>query len=385
MKRHLQLAAMLSAACFAMCQAAFAQSPTPKLYHAGIEWVQEISGTFSAGKIVKVKSSSGAIHIHGAQQNNITYTIREHVRAVSEIGARHELGRMKFTTYSSGDTIVLQADCEGSNRGSIDFDVQVPQPTALVRLETEGGMVTASNLSGKVEAKTGGGVIQLDQISGIISASSGGGNIEIGKVGSDVQVSTGGGSIRLNSAAGRVNANSGGGNLNIGWAKVMTLKTAGGAIHVVRCDGEVKAESGGGNIELNDIAGPAMIDTAGGSIHIGPVKGGVHAETTGGAIMAKLATGGAAFTDSRLETGVGDIVVYVPENLGVNVRAAVEVARSYGIRSDFDELKITSASHSLGPREMYAEGSLNGGGPLLHVHTSTGNIEIRRAAIIKGN
>jgi hypothetical protein len=97
-----------------------------------------------------------------------------------------------------------------------------------------------------------------------------------------------------------------------------------------------------------------------------------------GAILAKLASGGAPFTDSKLETQVGDIIVYVPEGLGMNVRAAVEAARSYGIRSEFGELKITSPTGNLGPREFYAEGSLNGGGPVLHVHTSTGNIEIKR-------
>src|ERR1700757_868556 len=113
MKRHLQFATLIFATGFLVSQFAVAQSP--KLYHSGNEWVQEISGTFSAGKIVKVKSSSGAIHIQGAQQNNITYTIREHVRAISEIAARRELSRMKFTTYSSGDMVVLQADCEGSS------------------------------------------------------------------------------------------------------------------------------------------------------------------------------------------------------------------------------------------------------------------------------
>ena len=77
---------------------------------------------------------------------------------------------MKFTTYSSGDTVVLQADCEGSKQGSIDFDIQVPGQTQLVRLETEGGSVAANNLSGRVEAKTGGGGIQLDRISGIIAS-----------------------------------------------------------------------------------------------------------------------------------------------------------------------------------------------------------------------
>lgn len=380
MKRHLQLATLFLAASFLASQAAVAQSSnSPRLYRAsGNEWIQEVSGNFTAGKILKVKSSSGAIRVQGAQQNNITYTIREHVRAASEESARRELAHMKFTTYSSGETVILRADCEGSNRGSIDFDIQVPGQTQLVKLQTDGGSVTATNLSGRVEANTAGGGIQLDQISGIVVAASGGGNIEIGKVGSDVQAETGGGNIHLVSAAGHVNAASGGGNLNIGWAKMMTLHTGGGSISVAKCDGQVRAETGGGNIELKDIAGAATIETGGGSIHFGPIKGGVRAETGAGAIVARLAPGG-SFTDSRLETSVGDIIVYVPEGMGINVRAAVEVARGYGIRSDFGELKITNPQN-MGPREFYAEGSLSGGGPLLHVHTTAGNIEIKREA-----
>ena len=102
---------------------------------------------FPRAKMVKVKSSNGSIRIVGAQQNNITYTIREHVLAVTEDRARRELSHMKFTTYSSGDTVILQADCEGSNQGSIDFDIQVPAQTSLVRLETDGGSVSANGLS----------------------------------------------------------------------------------------------------------------------------------------------------------------------------------------------------------------------------------------------
>jgi hypothetical protein len=58
----------------------------------------------------------------------------------------------------------------------------------------------------------------------------------------------------------------------------------------------------------------------------------------------------------------------------------VEAARSYGIRSEFGELKISGPTANLGPREFYAEGNLNGGGPILHVHTTAGNIEIKRQA-----
>jgi hypothetical protein len=109
------------------------------------------------------------------------------------------------------------------------------------------------------------------------------------------------------------------------------------------------------------------------------VIGGIRAETGSGPIIATLARGGIAFTDSRLETSVGDIVVYIPDGLGITIRAAVEAARGQGIQTDFSEIKV-HGSNDYGPREFYAEGSLNGGGPVLHVHTSTGNISFKRKA-----
>src|SRR5262249_50433876 len=109
----------------------------------------------------------------------------------------------------------------------------------------------------------------------------------------------------------------------------------------------------------------------------GSISGGLHAQTGSGPIVATLVRGGSAFTESRLETSVGDIVVFVPEGLGVTIRAAVDVARGAGISSDFGDIKI-HPSGDFGPREVYAEGSLYGGGPVLHVHTSTGNISIKR-------
>jgi DUF4097 and DUF4098 domain-containing protein YvlB len=372
MNRHFQLATLFLAA----GMAAVAQTPGPRISHSGSEWTQEITGTLPASKLVRVKSTAGAIRVQGAQQKNVTYTVREHVYAGSEESARREFTRLKFSTYTSGET-VLRAECEGSNHGYIDFEVRVPAQTALVKLETEGGGVTAKSISGKVDVNTGGGNIQLDQVGGVISAASGGGNIEIGKAGSDVTVDTGGGHIHIDSAAGRIIAKSAGGNLKIGTGKTMNLETGGGWIQVAKCDGPIKAGTGGGNIELHEVWGRAQLESGGGGIKVGPVSGGVRAETGSGPIVATLSRSGVPFTASRLETSVGDIIVYVPEGLGVTVRADVDVVRGEGIHSDFPELKIVSSS-SMGPREAYAEGSLYGGGPVLHVHTSTGTIVFRR-------
>jgi DUF4097 and DUF4098 domain-containing protein YvlB len=356
--------------------AAVAQNPSPRIYRSGSEWIQEITGALPAGKLLRVRSTAGAIRVQGAQQDNVTYTIREHVYAVSEDAARREFARLRFSTYSSGETI-LSAECEGSNHGYIDFDVQAPARVLLVKLNTEGGAVTAKNLKGKIDVATGGGAIQLDQIGGGITVASGGGNIEIGQAGGDVSADTGGGFIHVESAAGRIVAKSAGGNLRIGTGKTMNLETGAGWIRVLKCEGPIKAGTGGGSIELKESLGTAQLASGGGGIKVGTVSGGIRAETGSGPIVATLARGSGAFSASRLETSVGDIIVYVPEGLGVTVRADVDVARGEGIHSDFPELKITS-SNNAGPREAYAEGSLFGGGPLLHVHTSSGNIVIRR-------
>lgn len=374
MNRHLQLATWV----LATGLTAVAQTGNTRFYRAGNEWIQEVTGSLPASRMVKVKSSAGSIRVQGAQQANITYVVRERVHAASEQAARREIGRMKFTTFASGDAVLLKADCEGYSRSSIDFDLQVPRQTASLKLETNGGQVSAENVTGKVEANTGGGNVHLDKIGGAIAVSSAGGQIDIGDVGSDVAVSTGGGHIHIGSAAGRVVASSGGGDLQIGSGKLMTLETGGGSIQVKKCDGQIKAETGGGTIDLSEIEGPATIQSGGGGIKIGGIRKGLQAETGSGPIIATL-TRGAHFIDSRLETSVGDIIVYVPDGLGVTVRAAVEVARGDGIHSDFPELKITR-SGNIGPREVYAEGNLNGGGPVLRVHTATGNIQFLRKA-----
>ena len=99
-------------------------------------------------------------------------------------------------------------------------------------------------------------------------------------------------------------------------------------------------------------------------------------QTGSGSIIVNLAGNRGSFTDSRLETSAGDIVVYIPDDLGLNIRAAAEMART--VRSDFPDIKISHARGRWGTHEIFAEGSLNGGGPLLHVHTTKGSIEFKR-------
>jgi hypothetical protein len=80
-----------------------------------------------------------------------------------------------------------------------------------------------------------------------------------------------------------------------------------------------------------------------------------------------------------LETGVGDITVYLVSNISMTIRASIEAANGHNITSDFPEIKIASEGGQWGPKLVSAEGNLNGGGPVLKVRTSMGNIYFRRA------
>ena len=46
--------------------------------------------------------------------------------------------------------------------------------------------------------------------------------------------------------------------------------------------------------------------------------------------------------------------------------------------SAFPELRISSEGSGVGPHSMWAEGNLNGGGPLLRVRTTIGHIDFQR-------
>ena len=372
-----------------------------RTHREGQGWAEEVvTGNLAATKNLRVKVDVGSVRVQGGSQSGIRYTVRNHVNSSSQETARRELESYKITAYVRGDTAWIVADWQGGNphRFVSDFSIEVPREMNLVKFETEGGSLAATAIAGQVEAESGGGSIHLDDIGGAVNAETGGGSIEVGTIGGDVDLHTGGGSIRVASAKGKVNAESGGGSIRLESSlQGAVLETGGGSIDVEHCAGHVRASTGGGSIELGQIDGGAELETGGGSIRLASAKGpvraetgsgtielngvpAVHAETGAGTITARFVKNGSEGGDSVLETSVGDITVYLPSDLNITVRASIEVANGHSIRSDFSELRVTSEGGDYGPKTVSAEGSLNGGGPVLKVRTTTGNISFRRVS-----
>jgi DUF4097 and DUF4098 domain-containing protein YvlB len=366
----------------------------------GGSWAQEITGSLSAVKNLRVKVDMGSVVVRGGQQQGINYVVHTKFGNSSEQDARRQFEQFKITAYVKGDTAWIVGDWQGDRRPrhfSGEFSVNVPREMALVKLETDGGSVDTSGIAGRVEAESGGGSIHLDDIGGGGSAETGGGSIEVGTVSGDLGLQTGGGSIVIHRANGKVNAETGGGSVRIdSGSQEAIVETGGGSIEVRQCAGRAKVSTGGGSVDLSDIGGSADIETGGGSIRLTSAKGHVHAETGGGAIelygvpSAGAETGAGAITvklvntggerrDSDLETAAGDITVYVASDVAINLRASVDMGNGHRITSDFPEIRVRSEGDQWS-KSLTADGALNGGGPLVKVHTSTGDICIKRAS-----
>ena len=167
----------------------------------------------------------------------------------------------------------------------------------------------------------------------------------------NAQVKTSGGPISVKDLHGQVDAH-----------------TSGGPIRIDQVAGDIDASTSGGPISLDRDSGRIRAHTSGGSIDIRDATGAVDASTSGGAVTASLI--GQPREDCRLYTSGGGIDVSLRKNIHVDLDASTSGGEVW---TDFP-VPSRGERHS---RELHAP--VNGGGPLLYLHTSGGGISIRQA------
>ena len=394
MKRCSQLAGLVVLALLAP----LGMAQETNISRSGGSWVQEASGSLAGVKNLRVKVDMASVTVRGGQQQGIRYSSHTRSYTSSEQDARRQFESYKIAAYVKGDTAWIVGDWQGGRprKFSGEFTIEVPHEISWVKVETDGGSVDAQGIAGRVDAQSGGGSIHVDDIGGAVNAETGGGSIDVGTTNGELGLHTGGGSIEVHRANGKVTAETGGGSVEIqSGAQDTTIETGGGSIEVRQCSGKLKASTGGGSIEVGEIGGPAEIDTGGGSIRLTSAKGHVHAETGGGGIelwgvpsaraetgaggiSVKIVNTGAERQDSELETSAGDITVYIADNVAITLRANVELGSGHRIMSEFPDIHVRSEGE-WGAKTISAEGKLNGGGPIVKIRTTTGDICIRRA------
>ncbi len=358
-------------------------------------WVQTVEERVGAeGARVLALTTWGDVSLTGADANGVTYTLRKSVHAYSQAEAARLMASIQGHQAWKESALLLHFECPTPNRIQPTLTVTAPAWLAKAHVKTHGGNIDARGLQGKLVAESGGGritadaieggvhaetmggEIRLGRVNGMVRCVSGGGNVQVEHAGGEAWFETAGGEIHVTEVTGNAHFSNGGGNIYVGKAGgSVTAHAVHGLIEIMKAGGPVSAETTGGAITVVSARG-VKCQSTGGAIKLKEVSGSVHASTTSGNILAWLSKG-EAIEDSFLDTGLGDITIYLPSNLAVTISAYNNPSGQAGkIISDFPEIAVRPGQRGYGT--LVAEGSLNGGGPLLKISAVGGAIYLRR-------
>ena len=294
----------------------------PVVAHAKIERVVEKTFTVQPGGLLTVETQGGSVSVKTASENTVKVVAKETIKAGSESEADELLKNLTLTIEQSAGGVSAISKYEKGSSGfhwgswppvQVSFVVTVPT-NYNVRLKTSGGDIAVGNLDGKVNARTSGG------------------NVSLGKISGDLDAGTSGGDVRLEEGS-----------------------------------AQVKLGTSGGNVSVERAVGPTELDTSGGDIKIGTVENRLHASTSGGNVSAGIL--GKLRGDCVLSTSGGRVHATVDAGVAFDLDASTS-----GGDVKAEGLTITIEKGGSGRSRL--AGKVNGGGPLLKLRSSGGDIRV---------
>jgi len=295
----------------------------PALAHAKIERTVEKTFAVQPGGKLKVETQGGDIRVLTSAENSVKVVAKERIRASSDAEADDILKKLSLTIEQESDGVIATATYDKGSSGfhfgswppvQVSFTVTVPA-NYNVELKTSGGDVSVADLQGKVSARTSGG------------------DISLGRIGGDVHAGTSGGNVRL-----------------------------------AESTGAAKLGTSGGDIRVGRVVGPADLDTSGGDIEVDSVENTLQASTSGGDVSAGIA--GALQGDCRLSTSGGRVRVSVAKTAAFDLDASTS-------GGDVDAAGLTITIEKGGSGRSRLAGKVNGGGHLLKLRSSGGDIDVK--------
>jgi len=285
-----------------------------------------IDVTTGSGRIEVRQGPAGRVEISGRITANDGWGRR------TSLSAEERVRRIEAAppVEQAGNTIRIGHSLPEELREgvSISYTMTIPGDSTL-RSRTGSGSQQIQGIKGEVNAGTGSGSLTFRDTGGVRGAT-GSGSITADEVGGALHATTGSGSIRASGVNGAITAKTGSGGIEV--------EQTGG--------GDVDVSSGSGTVRLRGVRGAVRAATASGGVNIeGQLAGEWRLSAASGSVRIALPPGQGFELDAG--TGSGRIDVSVP----------VTVTGTIDRRS--------------------LRGTVQGGGPLLHVRTSSGSIQIQ--------
>src|ERR1700678_682294 len=377
--------------------AADGRETRPQQSSAGTRLTSQLNGSVSTrdGQKLRGVIDLGNVVIKTGNTDKIDYKVRLEVNS-AEKGAPRLLRNFSLNARETPDGVYFRGqtfDRRSSGRLWVTVELNIPKSynvdvitgggniesedvNGRESLVTAGGTIIAGNIGGFAHLETAGGHVTVKNVAGDLTAISGGGHITTGSISGSANLHTTGGHIRAESIQGPAHVSTGGGNISVDHSgSGLVAETTGGQIEVGETSGLVKAKNGGGGIRVVRLSGPTNLETSGGSIYLTQVYSAVNASTSTGAITAWFVAPVKPPSQCEFQSGDGDIVVYIPRQLPVTIDAQVQSGDEHQV--SFDPAFATTLHRDDSPGGgFHAEGSLNGGGEVIHLRTAGGNIHV---------
>lgn len=295
----------------------------PLAVQAKIVRTVEKTFTVQSGGLLTASTQGGDIVIQSADTTELKVTAKQTIRADTEAEADEILKDLTLKLEQTGNDVLAEAKVDAkksglfgnwSNRVAVDFVVTVPKAYNL-KVSTSGGDIAVADLKGDVRARTSGGDLKFERIDG------------------NVDGATSGGDVFLREGTARA-----------------------------------KLTTSGGDIVVERAGGPTEVSTSGGDVVLRSVAELVGASTSGGDIKAVIT--GPLTKDTVLSTSGGDVAVTLPKTAGFRLDASTS-------GGDVDAVGLTITIEKGGNGKRSLVGAVNGGGVLLKLRSSGGDIKVR--------
>ncbi len=180
----------------------------------------------------------------------------------------------------------------------------------------------------------------------------------------DADLKTSDGDVKARDLHGDFKARSSDGDVFLeGLHGKIAIKTSDGDLHIDGGEGELQLKTSDGDIEIKAFKGPLSARTSDGNLHLLDLTKRFDAQTSDGDIEVSLSS--TPDGDCRLQTSDGNIKLKVDETMALSFDCKVSDGH---IDSD-----LTLAGNV---KKKRWQGDFNGGGPLLTIRTSDGNISL---------
>mgnify|MGYP001081939206 CR=1 FL=1 len=347
-------------------------------YRADTHVEETVEETFvvDSPAVLDVETSSGNVTVTSGAGDEVRVTAQLSLWGEDEEDARRQL---EVKTIQEGNRITIRVvrpefvyfvAFAGGSR--VDFDIRVPSETSL-RLVSSSGDLAASGVTGTVELQTNSGDVQAENVDGAVSAQSSSGDITLiglSETG-DLEVKTVSGDLVLRDVtADSLTARSSSGRIQVEGVTLgggLDLENSSGDVTVVAVRAtSYRLASVSGSLTLDGCSGPLDLRTYSGTIE---VRNAAEAELALGTTSGKICFSGSLHTrgEHRVESTSGDVYLVLPADAAFDLDVETD---SGDIQTDF---AVTMTEFD----RKHVAGEVNGGGPLLRVSTSSGDITLK--------